>query len=140
MYQSHKLISLLLLFSVLSSACTAAGTPYPSDPTGFFPAVTDPPGSFRPGGGGGGGAQKRGLSFDLVTDLSLEEIFQFYSAQLQAAGWVRLSESSSDDGISAYWEFLDENGKVWPVMLQVSRYTVSQRADYSIKMQAVNPP
>jgi len=134
------LIMSIFGFSLLLSACATPTSQYPGDPSGFFPDLTDPPGAFRPGGGGGGGAEKRGMSFELVADLSIEDVSQHYTDQLEAAGWVQLSRSEDEDGISTYWELQDENGKVWPVILQISRDIVSEQADYKVELRAINPP
>ena len=140
MHRYVCLIMSIFAFSLLLSACAAPTPQYPGDPSGFFPDLSDPPGAFRPGGGGGGGAEKRGMSFSLVTELPIEEVCQHYADQLEAAGWVQLSRSGDEDSISTCWELQDENGKVWPVILQISRDIVSEQADYKVELRAVNPP
>lgn len=138
----HALV--VLLMTAILAACSSqqvSPTPtYPGDPTGFFPNLTDPPGSRRPGGGGGGSPEKRGMEFDLVTDLPIEEVQAFYAAQLDGAGWTRVTRSEEQGVITSYWEIVDENGKSWPARLETSDQPVSDQANYKISLLAVSPP
>jgi uncharacterized lipoprotein len=144
MNKTSILLFFFILLVLLISACTEQpADQYPdsfADPTGFFPTLTDPEGAHRPGGGGGGNPDKRGLGFDLVTDLPIDQVHDFYANQLKEAGWKIVSQKEEDGLISSYWELLDDNGKTWPVMLEVSTETISDMADYNIELRAVSPP
>ncbi len=136
------MIGILLILAL--TACTkppAEATPtYPGDPTGFFPNLVDPPDTRRPGGGGGGGAEKRGMEFDLITDLPIEDVQAFYAAQLDEQGWTRITRSEDEGKITSYWELVDGNGKSWPARLETSNQPISGEADYRVSLLAVSPP
>lgn len=137
--------ALALLLIVLSlTACSSeqiSPTPtYPGDPTGFFPNLIDPPGAHRPGGGGGENPEKRGMAFDLITELPIGEVQDFYAAQLDETGWKRVVYAEETGKITSYWEIVDENGKAWPARLETSNEPISDQANYMVSLLAVSPP
>ncbi|KAA3648447.1 MAG: hypothetical protein DWQ07_05485 [Chloroflexi bacterium] len=128
--------------AAILAACSAQPTnpTYPEDPTGFFPTLSDPPGARRPGGGGGGNSDKRGMSFDLITDLSIEDIHQYYTEQLEAEGWTSISEKLETDQVTSYWERQTDTGQVWPAILEITTKPVIAEANYAVELRAILPP
>ena len=131
-----------LLLSITLAACNAQPTnpTYPEDPTGFFPTLSDPAGARRPGGGGGGNPDRRGMSFELITDLPIEDIHRHYAEQLETEGWVSISENLEANQVTSYWERQTDTGQVWPAILEITTDPVIAEATYSVELRAVLPP
>ena len=132
----------ILLVVLLLTGCSNSNMDpdYMDDPTGFFPHLDDPPEARRLGGGGGGNTDILGIAFEMVTDLSIEEVHQYYARQLEAEGWVNLSTDFESDLYTSYWERYSEKGQVWPAVLDVSTQTINPEADYAVERRAVLPP
>lgn len=134
-------MEILLIFTILAACNTQnVDQEYLEDPTGFFPRLDNPPGAIRPGGGGGGNSDKRGTAFDLITNLPIEEVHQFYAEQLEAEGWVKLSENFELDLLTSYWDGYTDEGQIWPAILEVSTKPVNPEANYAVELRAVLPP
>jgi hypothetical protein len=132
----------ILLVAIFLTGCSNPNVDpdYMDDPTGFFPHLDDPPEARRLGGGGGGNPDIRGMIFELVTELSIEEVYQYYAQQLEDEGWVNFSTDFESDLYTSYWERYTERGQVWPAVLEVSTQTVNPEADYAVELRAVLPP
>ena len=70
--------------------------------------------------GGGGGPDSASASADMQTSLSVAELFQHYSDQLEAAGWKLVDESQADAAAWSTWTVQDAKGHDWQSMLLIT--------------------
>lgn len=85
-----------------------------------MPPLVMPDDAEALGGGGGGGVGSMGTSQYLRTSLGLQELYDFYSAQLKAADWRLVSEESSESTVISKWEVTDEEGSLIDGTLEVT--------------------
>jgi len=86
----------------------------------LMPALVMPDDAEALGGGGGGSGNSVGSTQYLKTGLSLQELYDFYSDQLSAAGWRLISEEQSGTTIYSMWEVSEEDGSVVDGILEVT--------------------
>jgi hypothetical protein len=86
-----------------------------------LPALPPPEGARQFGGGGSGGMDEYYSRADLRTDLDVEAVGAHYSAQLEAAGWMRTGTGSVGPLSWSAWEFKHENENWRGVFMALAR-------------------
>lgn len=101
----------------------------------LLPAWTMPPDAQPVGGGGGGSDTAIGREQDLKTDLNLDELYQYYAAQLEAAQWHFVSKQSTADSIMSTWDVTGPDGRKYLGVLEVHYGTPDFSDAYAVKLQ-----
>lgn len=128
-------ILLVLAISMILAACSPA---LPAGPDGLgpdlIPPLNLPPGAQPVGGGGGGSDTTLGTEQYLRTDLSLDELYDFYAAQLEDAQWRLISVEKSAETITSTWDF-DQAGRAFKGELEVHYGTPDMADAYSVSIR-----
>jgi len=111
-----------------------------------FPHLAAPHNSLvLEGGGGGGGSGKdtrQGpmgylAEIVIVSDNSLESVYNHYKDLLVAQGWILLNQDSIDDSFESNWDFGFYETRSWLARLTVSVGEAPNQ--YVIKLRAISP-
>ena len=125
--------------SQTSSVPEATASPLPLTPVSLkdlFPPLDDLPGDVRPEGGGGGDATRRGISFELDSSHSLQQLHQHYTDQLAEAGWVLQSQEIKKHSTVSSWQVIDINGQSWTATMVINDEPANSGSDYLVEINA----
>lgn len=120
-----KNISILFIVVLLGYLVSCAPTALQqAEETGeslmeLMPSLEMPDGAEFLTGGGGGGPNTVGTGTTFRSELSLDEVYQHYVAQLSSAGWQLISEEQSETTITSTWQVSEEDGTLVDGTLEV---------------------
>lgn len=135
---------IVVLISLLLAAC---GNSIPSTldygnvpefaAENLIPVLAAPTGAQLYGGGGGGGGNGMGMGVVFGSPLSMEEVYQHYADQLEAAGWRFISRQDQSEEVQSFWELTDSLGGIWPARLDITLGAPDDPAAYNVNVQVL---
>jgi hypothetical protein len=114
------------------SLCSDSGgmAPYEEGALKIMPELVNPADARVRLSGGGGNPQRAESSAAiwLDDDMSAGDLLDFYTSQVEEAGWLISSASSEENGAWLLATFEDEDGDVWSAQLTVMADPVTENA------------
>ncbi len=101
-------------------------------PQRLLPPLRQPKGARVDHASMGGGMDSAYAAADIITDLTVGELAEFYANQLQEKGWELVGDDRTKAIAWSEWTFEDKKGKTWSASLVVTKRFTRENALFAM--------